>query len=317
MKPNTGILFLLSLGMAWVGLGSMPASAQEAMFAEVNGKLITMREYDAFFSSVLRQRFFHGKVPEGQFEAVRKEVADMFINREVLTDEARHRGFKPEAVKIDRALAEYDRRNGAMPDWKQRREQLLPAIQAQVGQQSLLEQLEASVRAIPQPALTEVRSFYDQNLELFIEPEKLRLSVILLKVDPSATKDAWGKAQKAAQEIYGRIQQGADFAEQARQYSQHESAAKGGDLGYLHRGMMPDALQSKIDKLTLSVPEEPLTVLEGIAIYRLDERTKGALQDFSVVQVRARDLLYRSKSEQHWQSTVARLRAEAKIKILN
>ena len=317
MKLKTSALLLLSVGVAWAGLTSMPTLAQEAMFAEVNGKLITMREYDAFFSSVLRQRFFHGKVPEGQFEAVRKEVADMFINREVLTDEARRQGFKPEAAKLDRALAEYDRRNGAMPDWKQRREQLLPAIQAQVSQQSLLEQLETSVRAIPQPTLTGVRSFYDQNPELFIEPEKLRLSVILIKVDPSATKEVWVKAQKAAQEIYGRIQQGADFVEQARQYSQHESAGRGGDLGYLHRGMMPDALQSKIDKLTLLVPEEPLTVLEGIAIYRLDERTKGALQDFSVVQVRARDLLYRSKSEQHWQNTVARLRAEAKTKILN
>lgn len=303
--------------MAWAGLGSIPASAQEAMFAEVNGKLISMREYDAFFSSVLRQRFFHGVVPEGQLEAVRKEVADMFINRELLTDEAQRQGFKPEAAKLEQALSEYDRRNGAMPDWKQRREQLLPAIRAQVNQQSLLEQLEKSVRAIPQPALAEVRSFYDQNTELFIEPEKLRLSVILLKVDPSATKEIWVKAQKSAQEIYTRIQQGADFAEQARQHSQHESAGKGGDLGYLHRGMMPAALENKIDKLTLSVPEEPLTVLEGIAIYRLDERTKGTLQDFGVVQVRAQDLLYRNKSEQHWQNTVARLRAEAKIKMLN
>ncbi len=303
--------------MAWAGLGSIPASAQEAMFAEVNGKLISMREYDAFFSSVLRQRFFHGVVPEGQLEAVRKEVADMFINRELLTDEAQRQGFKPEAAKLEQALTEYDRRNGAMPDWKQRREQLLPAIRAQVNQQSLLEQLEKSVRTIPQPTLAEVRGFYDQNHELFIEPEKLRLSVILLKVDPSATKEIWVKAQKSAQEIYGRIQQGADFAEQARQHSQHESAGKGGDLGYLHRGMMPAALENKIDKLTLSVPEEPLTVLEGIAIYRLDERTKGTLQDFSVVQVRAQDLLYRNKSEQHWQNTVARLRAEAKIKVLN
>ncbi len=317
MKINTSALLLLSASMAWVGLGSIPASAQEVMFAEVNGKLISMREYDAFFSSVLRQRFFHGVVPEGQLEAVRKEVADMFINRELLTDEAQRQGFKPEAAKLEQTLAEYDRRNGAMLDWKQRREQLLPAIRTQVNQQSLLEQLEKSVRAIPQPTLAEVRGFYDQNPELFIEPEKLRLSVILLKVDPSATKEIWVKAQKSAQEIYGRIQQGADFAEQARQHSQHESAGKGGDLGYLHRGMMPAALENKIDKLTLSVPEEPLTVLEGIAIYRLDERTKGTLQDFGVVQVRAQDLLYRNKSEQHWQNTVARLRAEAKIKVLN
>lgn len=303
--------------MAWAEVGSAPASAQEPMFVEVNGKLISMREYDAFFSSVLRQRFFHGKVPEGQFEAVRKEVADMLINREVMTDEAQRQGFKPDAAKLERALAEYDRQNGTLPDWKQRREQLLPAIQAQVNQQSLLEQLEKSVRAVPQPTLAEVRIYYDQNLNLFTEPEKLRLSVILLKVDPSATKEVWVKTQEAAQEIYMRIQQGADFAEQARKYSQHESASKGGDLGYLHRGMMPIALENKIDKLTLSVPQEPLTALEGIAIYRLDERTKGTLQDFSVVQVRAQDLLYRNKSEQHWQNTVVRLRAEAKIKMLN
>ena len=317
MNLNISALFLLSAIIVWTGLDSKFVVAQEAIFAEVNGKTISMREYEAFFSSVLRQRFFHGKVPDGQLEAVRKEVADMFINREVLTDEAVRRGFKPDPSRLDQVLAELDRRNGSLPDWRQRREQLFPAIQTQVNRQSLLEQLEVSVRAIEQPTPSEVRNFYDQNQPLFIEPEKLRLSVILLKVDPSAAKEVWVKAQKTAHEIYSRIKGGADFAEQARQYSQHESASKGGDLGYLHRGMMPESLQSRIDKLVLSIPEEPMTVLEGIAIYRLDERTKGSLQNFDTVRVRARDLLYRNKSEQNWLDTVVRLRTEAKVRILN
>ena len=296
------------------GLATPPAA--ESIFAIINGKRVFVRDYDALFATVLRQRFYHGKIPEGQAEAVQKEVADLLIDRELLVAEATRIGLKPEAGKFEQMLAAYDARYAAVPEWQQRRAQLLPEIKEQVERQSLIEQYEKSVRNVPRPTVKEARAYYEQNPALFTQPEKLRLSVILLKVDPAAPKEIWEKARVEAQAIYARIKAGAAFAEQARQHSKHESAIRGGDLGYLHGGMLTEALQSAVNKFVVGVVNEPLITLEGAAIYQLEERAPAKLQDFAAVQARAQDLLERDKAEQLWRKTLDRLRAAAKIEMV-
>ena len=54
------------------------------------------------------------------------------------------------------------------------------------------------MRKVPEPTEAQARAYYDAHKDLFVEPEKLRLSVILLKVDPSAPKAAWDKARDEA-----------------------------------------------------------------------------------------------------------------------
>jgi len=310
----TGTVASAPLAQPSQGLATLPAT--EPIFAIINGKRVFVRDYDALFATVLRQRFYHGKIPEGQAEIVQKEVADLLISRELLLAAAMRQGLKPEAGKFEQMVAAYDARYAAAPEWQQRRAQLLPEIKEQVERQNLIEQYEKSVRHVPRPTVKEARAYYEQNPALFTQPEKLRLSVILLKVDPAASKEIWEKARADAQAIYARIKAGADFAEQARQHSKHESAIRGGDLGYLHGGMLTEALQSAVNKFAVGVVNEPLITLEGAAIYRLEERAPAKLQDFAAVQVRAQDLLERDKAEQLWRKTLDELRAAAKIEMM-
>ena len=294
-----------------------PAAAPaEPVYAMINGKPVTVREYKGLLAETMRARFYHGTIPEGKAEELYKEVADLLVDRELLAGEAERRGLKPDPARFEKTLADLDARYAADPKWKEQREQLLPQIKANMDRQSLLEQLEKAVRDVAQPTPSEVRAYYDKRPDLFTEPERLNLSIILLKVDPGAAKEGWDAAREEAQKIVARIRDGADFAAQARLHSQHDSAAMGGNMGYLHGGMMPRGMDDKIALFQVGVVNEPITTLEGIVVSRVEDRIPAKLREFQAVEKRAQDLLLRDRAEEAWQNTLSRLRADASIKIV-
>ena len=316
-------LLLLSLGMvaatgaAGVDNGVSAASAPVGqIFAIVNGKSIAVEEYFAQYRDLIRKRYYHGDPPEAEVEAVRKEVSDLLIERELLIGEAERRGMQPDATMVEQALTAADTRFGAEPGWRQQRKQLLAELKEMTTRQSMFEQVEKAIRNVPPPSTAEVHAYYLQKPELFTEPEKLRLSEILLSVDPGAPRADWDKAREEAQAIYQRLNSGADFAELARQYSTDPSAKDGGDRGYLHGGVLGQDLQGEIDKIQIGKISEPITILEGVAIYRVENRIPAKLHEFAEVERRAQDLLRRDQSEQAWKETVNRLRKDAEIEIL-
>jgi len=310
--------FLCSAALAADVSTTPPVSphGEDTVYATVNGKPILVRDYANAFNATMRQKFYHGKVPEGKMSEVREQVTDQMVQRILVIEEAKKRGFTPNEQKIDETVAGYETQYATSPVWKQNRERLLPGLRTQLSEQNLIEQLEKSAREIPEPSEAEVKQFYESHPELFTEPEKLRLSAIMLTVDPSAPTAAWDQARAEAQAIYVRLQGGADFAETARLHSSGKEAEQGGDLGYVHRGMLPEALEQKIDQFKVGVTAEPITLLEGVAIFRLDDRRAAKLRDFADVAERARGLAYRERQDAAWSALLSRLKSAADIRIL-
>ena len=286
----------------------------EPLFAIVNGRPILLSDFNSAYADTVKERFYHGLIPEGQAEVVHKDVTVTLIDRELLVEEAEKRGLVPNLAKFDQVLASYDERYKDEPRWKEERERAIPAIKKIVASESLIEQLRKNITDVPKPTPVEVRAFYQQNPELFTEPENPRLSVILLKVDPSSPPDEWSKTQEKAREIYDRVKGGEDFAKEARLHSSHDSAENGGDLGYLHGGMLSEGLEDKLRKLEIGEVSPPIKMLEGLAIYRLHDRIPAKLQEFSTVESRAQELLVRDRQMKAWTTTLKQLRATASIK---
>ena len=288
----------------------------EPIFAVVNGKAITVREFKGLLAETMRQRYYHGTIPEDKAEALYKEIADLAIDRELLVAEAEKRGIKPDPAKFEKTMADLDKRYAADPMWKDQRDKLSVQIKRNMERQSLMEQFEKTVRDVPPPPATEVRAFYDSRPDLFTEPERLRLSIILLKVDPGAAKEAWDRTRDEGQKLFRRIKEGADFAELARLHSQHSSADAGGDMGYLHGGMLPRGMEDKVGTFEIGVVNEPVTALEGIILTRVEDRVLPKLREFSAVEKRAQDLLMRDRGEEAWKKTISQLHVGAKIQIM-
>ncbi len=295
---------------------SMAISGQP-LFASVNGKPITLDEFHSAYAGFLRQKFYHGEVPKDQLLQARKDVTGQLINRLLFVAEIEKRGIVADAEDVERRLQVYEQRYANSPAWQKSREAMLPGLREQLNTQSRLNRLEQAVKNVPVPTADEVMAFYTAKPELFTEPEKLRLHSILLAVDPSSSRAVWDAALREAEGIVRRIRAGADFGEQARLFSKDNSAERGGDMGYLHLGMLPDNLQTKINEYKFGEVSDPLEMLQGVGIFRLDERVQPKLQPFEKVAVRAGELLLRDRQEKAWTDLLARLRSEAKIEIFD
>lgn len=292
-----------------------PEPVAEPVFATVNGKPITVREYQSAYAAHVRGQFYHREgIADERLAAARKEVADKLIERILLIDEAARRKLGPDGKKVDEVVAGYDRRYANSPMWQQNRERMISGLRERIEEQSRLERLEQQVRSIPAPSEQEVRTFYAARPELFTEPAKLRLHTILLRVDPAAPDSAWQAARRDAAQLVEALRSGADFAEAARRRSADRSAAEGGDMGYLHLGMVPEALQARLDKLEIGVIGDPVDVLEGVGIFRLDERVPARHRDLDSVRERATDLLLRERQQSAWAEFVAALRRGADVR---
>lgn len=120
---------------------------------------------------------------------------------------------------------------------------------------------------------------------------------------------------KEADTMVKQLRGKGNFADMARLRSGDESAEKGGDMGYVHRGMMPAAAQEAVDKLKPGEISDAIRLLEGIAIIRLDERKTAKLVSFEQARERAAGLWEREESERAWKGLIERLRAQTPIKI--
>ena len=291
----------------------MPAGG--SVFATIGGTTITMQDYEMEVATAARNKFFHGKPPEAELIKLRRDVGEQMVNQTLLVAEARRRKLAPDAAAIDRQLAALDARYANSPEWQRTRTERLAALRRKLETDSIVAQLEQATRIAPEPSAAAVERYYAEHPDKFTEPEQLKISLILLKVDPGSPKAQWEGARAEGEAIVKRLRAGADFAQLASLHSSDPSAAKGGDLGYVHRGMLPEPAQDALDKLKPGAVADPVVLLEGIAVVRLDDRRVAKRNPLPIVQDRARELLRREQAESAWNALIVRLRAQAQPRI--
>lgn len=306
---------LAAATVSWPVCAAEPSALAHGVFALVGKTAISISEYDAAFNAAKREKYYHATPPAEEIPVLQREVADKLVDRVLVLEEARRRGVKPDAARVAEVIKGYEQRYAGSAQWKQNRERLLPGLTAQLELQAVFEQMERSVRAVTAPTSQQVETYYKAHPELFTEPEQVRIAVILLKVDPSSTRVVWDKAREEAAAIRARIVKGADFAELARLHSAHDSAARGGDMGYVHRGMLPEGMERLLDDAKTGVVSEPVVLLEGVALMRLDGRKTTHLRTLKEVSTRVSELWLREQSERKWRAFIAELRRGVTIRM--
>lgn len=261
----------------------------DSAFATINQTVITVGEYARELRREARETFYHGQPPGGDMARFQKDVAARLVERVLMADEARRRGVEPDAAQVQEALGRLAARGLS--------EEALAHERWRLEQKSLVNQLEARVQSVASPSREEVLGFYDANPELFTEPAKLKLSVILLRVMPEDPQTVWKAARDEAEGLLERLRKGADFAEMARIHSGDRTAETGGDMGYVHMGMLAPEIEKATEAMAPGGLSEPLMVLEGVALVRLEDRREPRLQDFASVAERAESLLKRERAE--------------------
>jgi len=283
--------------------------------AIVNGERVSMGAYVSALRRGLKDRFYHGKIPEEEGKKFRKEIADDMVEKTLLVQEAKRRKLQPDLASVDLSVKAFDAKYQDNPDWAKARETVLPQVREKLNDESLAKVLEESVREVQPPSASELKTFYEKNNDLFTTPERVRVSLILLRVDPSSGPEVWKQASEEGVSIVKRIAAGADFAELARIHSSDPSAQNGGDMGFAHSGMLGENAQKVLDIMEPGEVSSPVVLLEGVSIFRLEEREKPKLNAFDSVKERANKLYVREKGEEAWKALLVELRKTATIEM--
>lgn len=292
-----------------------PTGSQATTFANVGDSVISAAEYRHALALAVRNKYYHAKPPEAELAQFQREVGDDLVNRVLLVHEAQRRGLQPDRDKVAAALARYDAQYQTSPNWQTNRERMLATVRPRLESDNLLERLTAQVKRIVEPQEAVARDYYEQHRDLFVEPEQVKLSVILLKVDPSSPQAVWDAAHAEAGRLHKKLLAGADFSALARLHSADRSAGQGGQMDYAHRGMLPEALHAAIDRLQARDLSEPVQVLQGVLLLRLDDRRAAQPRSFEQVRQRAATLWQRDEAQARWNRLIAELRSATPIRI--
>lgn len=296
---------------------AVKAESTDGVFARVAGETISRAEYEAAVSVAARQRFYHGRVDDERLGVLRQQVAGELIDRLLLRQEALRRGIKVDGVAIEKEVA-HEAGRYRMASLPQEQQRHMDEMLRRQAQEKLVQQvLEQRVKALPEPSGAEASAYYTAHLDKFTTPPQLRLALILLKVAPSAPVESWRAAQQEAQRLQHKLAAGADFAEQAQLHSGDVSAERGGDLGFVHQGMLAAEAQQAVDALKVGEVTAPVNLLQGVALFKLLERQSEVVNPFERVSARAAGLLQRERSEQAWESLLRTLRNKAQVEIFD
>lgn len=288
-------------------------SDKEDIFIQINDLIISESEFENIFNAAVRYKYYHGRVPESEIIAFRQQVAEDLVIQTLVYTEALSQGLEPDRDKIQEGIESYDLKYGNSSEWQNQREKVMPLLAKRLERQDLIEKMEARVKDLPQPGESQKREYYLDHPEKFTEPKRVWLSLILLSVPPSGGSTMWNEALKVAEQLKTRIGEGEEFSELVKAYSDHISAASGGDLGYLHQGMLDPDTQKAVEALAINEVSAPIRVLEGITLFRLNGVQSGGLKPFDEVKSRVSSLLYRELQELAWNEHLNALKSSANI----
>lgn len=300
--------------LAMIGFSPLVHADDEGI-ATIDGVSVSYDEFERMVYTEARQTFYHAARPDDEtYLAFRREVADKLVDRKLKLREARSRGLQPNEEYVALELARYEAQYAGTEQWEAEGEAMLERLAVYFEEESLLEQIDAALRQVGDPSDADIRNYYDANIEKFTEPEQVRLSVILLPVVAWADGGTWDAAREKATGILTEIRDGKDFAEAAREYSGDPSATNGGDMGYVHAGVLDGELLKVVSELGPGeMCDAPITVLEGVVLVRVEDRRVPQLHTLDEVRDRAAGLWRRDAEQLEYEAALARLREASEI----
>jgi peptidyl-prolyl cis-trans isomerase C len=309
---------------------TVACSALEALAAEeqisqgtvavVNGSVITQEEFDREIDGLLQRLASMGRsFDDSQLLALKKEVLEGLINAELLYQETQRRGITVEEAAIDEELKTL---KGGFANEDAFRAALSTAHLSEALLRSQIKRRQAIEHFIAQEFAEKVRvsdkqtkDYYDSHPQSFRQPEQVRASHILIKVDPKADESQRAEARKQIEEIKRKLQEGEDFATLAKSFSQSPSGARGGDLGYFRRGEMVGPFEEAAFALKPGEVSDPVETTFGYHLIRVIDKKPETTIPYEDIKDRIEHYLKDKDVQEKVRLQVQRLKEKAKVEI--
>ena len=316
--------FMFAL-LAVVGLGYSPAASVEIcnrIVAVVNDEVITLHELDGKIKELTGAEAsdLENQDKEAYIEA-RRKVLDLLINEKIAQEKIKEIGIEVTSREVDSAIEGIKKRNS----WTQEDltaglneqgitiEKYRNNIKQEMEQMRLIEfEVKSKIIVLDET----IKKYYDDHIDEYKSEEKVRLAIILLMKEHPSPGDETPFLTRKTEEIFSRLQNGEDFGELAKKFSQGPGAESGGDVGFINTSQLDPKLRAIINNMDVGDVSKPMISPTGVQIIKLMEKQEEGAKTVEEVKESIYEVLYNEEINERYSSWVKELREKAYIKII-
>ncbi len=300
-------------------LGQDSLDVFDRVVAVVNKDVITLSELLENAAQYVYER--RQQAPKEPDQALIGQVLERLVETRLQLQEAEREKVVVEEAELEEQLAELLKRAGVKS-----REELERAIKAQgLTMESVRKRLREQImiqKVIRRKVAFRV-SVTDDEIERYFQENRDKLETglgyrarhILITPPPPGTEAAWEGARLKAEEIWGLVRAGQDFAELARKFSEDPSAPEGGDLGVMKQGELAPEIETQILRLRPGEASGPFRSRLGYHIFKLEWRESLTGEALAQTKQQIRDILFRQKYQARLEAWLKELKQRAIIEI--
>ena len=160
----------------------------------------------------------------------------------------------------------------------------------------------------------EVQKYYDDHHKDFVRPEQVALREIEVSTDGKKDSEL-PDLKKKAETALKRVQDGEDFAEIAKRFSDGSTAKQGGFLGVYKRGELSKELEDIVFKMKKNDLTGVLDTKQGYLVLQVMERYEEGQQPLAKVENEIMDKLYSERMEPALREYLKTLREQSYVVI--
>jgi len=290
----------------------------EKVAAVVEGKKIYMSEVNNVLQSVMARQGMKSSqmnMNSPKMQQVKKSIVENLVNRELLMKASLEN--KPEDLE-KKVEEEYNRVKSRFKNDKDfenalKKNQMDPAqLKEQLRKNVLLDAYVKNIESGVKVSDKEAKKYYENNKDKFKQPEKAKVSHIILRTGDKAKYD---NPEKKINEVYEEIKNGKSFEEMAKRYSEDGSAQKGGSLGYIQKGKTVPAFEKVAFDTKVGEISEPFKTKFGYHILKVTDKQEARQKTFNEVKSSIKEVLKNQKTKEKLNAKLEELRSKYDVKI--
>ena len=159
----------------------------------------------------------------------------------------------------------------------------------------------------------EIEKYYEAHQKEFVRPEQVVLREILVSTEGKKDSEI-PDLQKKAQNLLTRVNNGDDFAEIAKRFSDDSATAKqGGMLGEFKRGALSKELEDTVFKMKKNQLTDVIQTRQGFLILQVLEHYDEGEQPLAKVEPEIMDKLYSERMEPALREYLKTLREQSYV----
>ena len=287
--------------------------------ASVNGKPIFKSQFERELTGFQKRAAQKGRqLKDADLTAVKKRILENLIDGEVLYQQSQKEGVKVDKQIVNKQIEAIKKR---FPDEAAYKKALKgmdvseKEIRAQIQRGLAINQLlDTNLRQKITVTEEESKKYYNDNPNLFKQPEQAKASHILIKVTPDAEESKKKQALKKIETVQKKVRQGEDFGSLAKANSEGPTAQREGDLGYFSRGQMVKPFEDAAFALNVGEVSEIVETQFGYHLIKVTDKKPARTIPYKEVQLRLEQHLKKEKERTEIQGYIETLKKSAKIK---